>query len=124
MIVGKTLENVEAAIKHVFGISEIQRRTSLNLSAINKTPYATIIVSGVEYGSETFGYDHTTCTITGAVLFKNENDLIAGMDNLRDFAAIVADGIELHEMSFQRLSNEKDIKAFNYGMIFTIITGG
>ena len=124
MIVQKTLDNVEEAIRSVFGITYIERRSSLNLQSINKTPYATVIVGGVSYDTETIGFDELECTVTGAILFKNEKQLIEGMDAVRDFADVVGDGLEVRSLSFERITNESDSKTFNFGMIFTVTTGG
>jgi len=115
---------VQQALQNVYGFTAIERRASLELMNVKSLPYATLIVTSVEYGSDTFGEVLTTCEVTGGLLFSSESDLLEAMDHIEEFKQAVADYVEVNSLTMERLSNDSRVKQFNYAMVFVINTQG
>jgi hypothetical protein len=123
-LANETIDAVYSALVSVYGFTNIERRSSLELINVKRVPYATLVVTNVTYGNITLGESDSTCEVSGGVLFKSESDLLNAMDRIEEFRSAISDYTEVIAISFDRLHNSTDAKQFNYAMAFVVTTQG
>jgi hypothetical protein len=123
-LANQSINAVYDALEIVYGFTQIERRSALEIANVKSVPYATLIVTNVTQGNVTLGELDSTCEISGAALFKSESDLLDAMDRIEEFKSVIADYADVVSITFDRLNNSTDIKQFNYAMAFSIVTQG